>query len=403
MRILYFHQHFSTPDGSAGTRSFELAKAALRAGHSVTMVCGSYDQGQTGLSVPFKKGVRRGITAGIDVIEFNLGYSNKLNFYQRLWIFLRYLINCIPLVFKEPADVVFCTTTPLTAGIPGITARLFTNKKFVFEVRDLWPELPRAMKIVRNPILLTLMRILELCSYRAANHLIGLSPGIVDGITATGINTDKVKLIPNGCDLGLFGDKNSSWRPEGICDDQLLAVYSGTHGVANGLEAILDAAAILKKRHRDDIHILFVGAGKEKPALISRAKREQLQNVSFIEPLKKKELSGLLAGADVGLQCLLNLPAFYYGTSPNKFFDYIASGLPVLNNYPGWVAGLISEFDCGYVVPPDDPYALTEALIDAADNRCKLIEKGVRARKLAKQKFDRTKLSDEWVNWVLKS
>src|SRR5690606_6162994 len=129
------------------------------------------------------------------------------------------------------------------------------------------------------------------------------------------------------------------------------------HGIANGLNAVLDAAAELKRRGRDDIRLVLVGQGKLKPALQARAQREKLHNVVFCDPVEKPRLAGLLAAADLGMQVLANVPAFYNGTSPNKFFDYVASGLPVLINYPGWLADIITEVDCGYVVPPDDPAA----------------------------------------------
>jgi glycosyltransferase involved in cell wall biosynthesis len=115
----------------------------------------------------------------------------------------------------------------------------------------------------------------------------------------------------------------------------------------------------------------------------------------------KKKLAGLMAAADVGMQILANIPAFYYGTSPNKFFDYIASGLPVLNNYPGWVADMIRESDCGFVVAPGDPQAFADALERAASDRAALKEMGLQSASLAKERFDRQMLADRWVKWVI--
>jgi glycosyltransferase involved in cell wall biosynthesis len=400
MRILYFHQHFSTPQGSAGTRSYEMAQAALRAGHRVTMVCGSYAQGKTGLTGAFERGRRRGTVDGIDIIEFDLNYGNEMGFVARLGVFAKFALGSVRLALMEPCDVVFATTTPLTAGIPGIAARLFTRRPFVFEVRDLWPELPKAMGIVRSPVVLGLMSALEWASYRAAHRLIGLSPGIVEGIARRGVPKDRITMVPNGCDLEMFSPGGTAWRPEGVRDDQILAVFSGTHGLANGLGAVLDAAAVLKARGRNDIRIALVGQGREKAALVARAAQEGLENVLFLDPVPKTALGGLLAGADIGLQCLKNVPAFYYGTSPNKFFDYIAAGLPVLNNYPGWLAGLIGQHGCGFAVPPDDAGAFADALITASEDRAALGRMGRAARKLAETEFSRATLAREWVGWV---
>lgn len=400
MHVLYFHQHFSTPQGSAGTRSYEMAQALLREGHSVTMVCGSYAQGNTGLSMPFENGRRRGVVDGIDVIEFALNYGNHMGFMQRIGVFLKFAVGSVGVALREPADVVFATTTPLTAGIPGIFARWLTRKPFVFEVRDLWPELPKAMGAITNPVMLWLMSVLEWASYRSADRLVGLSPGIAEGIAARGVNKSRIAMVPNGCDLDLFASPAEAWRPNGVRDDQLLAIFTGTHGNANGLDAVLNAAAVLKERGRDDIRIALVGQGREKPKLIAEAEERDLDNVLFLDPVPKTKLTGLMAGADLGLQVLRNVPAFYFGTSPNKFFDYISAGLPVLNNYPGWLAGLIGENDCGFTVPPDDPAAFADALIEAAEHRDALRQKGANARELAQTRFARSELSEDWVKWV---
>ena len=121
----------------------------------------------------------------------------------------------------------------------------------------------------------------------------------------------------------------------------------------------------------------------------------------FMDPVNKKTLSRLMAASDVGLQILKNLPAFYYGTSPNKFFDYISAGLPVINNYPGWLAEMIKKNNCGFIVKPNDPSEFAEALISAADNKLKLKLKGENARKLAITNFDRKMLALDWVNKIV--
>lgn len=400
MKVLYFHQHFSTPAGSAGIRSYEMARALVAAGHQVTMVCGSYGGGKTGLTEPFHRGKRRGIVDGIEVVEFELQYSNRHGLMQRAFTFFKFAARSTWLAVTERCDLVFATSTPLTAGIPGIAARWLRNSRFVFEVRDLWPELPREMGVIKNPVVLTLMDWLEFASYRSAHRLIGLSPGIVAGITRRGVCAEKVALIPNGCDLTLFSNKGSAWRPEGVSDTDLMAVFAGTHGLANGLDAALDAAARLKARGRTDIKIVLIGDGQLKDSLMARATREGLDNVVFCNPVNKARLAGLMASTDLGLQLLANVPAFYYGTSPNKFFDYIASGLPPLINYPGWLAELVQEHRCGLAVAPDSAGAFADALVHAADHRAELKLMGEKSLALARADFDRARLAGQFVNWL---
>ena len=402
MKILYFHQHFTTPKGSAGIRSYAMAQALLHHGHQVTMVCGSFGTGQTGLTNSFVHGVRRGTVDGIDIIEFELPYSNKLSFLKRVKLFLSFALKSVKVALSEKYDVVFATTTPLTASIPGIFAKWLRRKPFVFEVRDLWPELPKAMGVITNPVILSMMSALEWLSYHSADRLIGLSPGIVEGITKRGIALEKIASIPNGCDLDIFSAPSVHWRPEQVSEQDFMAIFTGTHGLANGLNALIDVAIELQNRGRNNIKLVLVGDGMQKASLQSKVQELQLSNVVFHDPVNKEKLASLMASADIGLQILANIPAFYYGTSPNKFFDYISAGLPVLNNYPGWLAELIKQENCGLTVPPENAAAFADALVYAAQNKEELIAMGRNAQQLAKKQFDRQQLSHQFVKWVTK-
>ena len=396
MKVIYFHQHFSTPKGSVGSRSFEMASALLRAGHEVTMVCGSYAGGDTGLSGDFVKGMREGMSAGLHVIEIDLPYSNKDGFIKRSGVFLKFAMRSIFIALRHDYDLVFATTTPLTAGIPGIFARWLRRKPFVFEVRDLWPELPKAMGVITNPLVLKMMSALEFASYRSAHACIGLAPGIVDGIKKRGVKHDKISLIPNGCDIELFQSAEPK-RPEGVRESDLVAIYGGTHGQANGLHNALNAAKELKARGREDIKIMLIGSGAQKADLVKQAKAQGLENVLFFDPMPKPVLASYIKGADVGMQLLANVEAFYYGTSPNKFFDYIATGKPVIINYPGWVADMVEQNDCGWAVAADDPKAFADALEQAHARKSELSEMGERSLEMACRDFNRDTLSKNFV------
>lgn len=399
MKILYFHQHFTTPSIGGGTRSYEFAKKLIERGHNVTMVCG--EMAKLDLPATDVKGVYRGDVDGIDVIQINLPYSNSDGIAKRAWVFVKFAWKGIQVALKENYDLLFATSTPLTAGIPGIWMKWFgrTKRKFVFEVRDLWPELPKALGM-KNPLLLWGMGLLEKWSYRAADACIGLSPGIKEGIKQV-VPDKEVEMIPNGCDLDIFKPgSRSDLQLEGVSETDTVAVFTGAHGIANGLEAVLDMAAVLKEQNRNDIKIAFIGNGKVKSDLVKRAAEEGLDNCLFFDPVPKIQLNSIVASADVGLMVLKNIPAFYYGTSPNKFFDYIASGLPVVNNYPGWLAGMIEENKCGVVVPPSDPVAFADALIELADNPEKRRLYGTNARSLAENSFSRDDLANRFVDFL---
>lgn len=401
MHVLYFHQYFNTPRGAGGLRSYEFARCLVARGHQVTMVCVRDERDPLDLPGSANASIRRGKIDGIDVIQFNLPYSNHQSLPRRAWIFLQFALRGIWLALTMDYDLLFATSTPLTAGIPGIFAKIFRRKPFVFEVRDLWPELPRAMGVVTNPVILSGMSFLEWLSYRTATACVGLSPGIGEGIARRSRPGLPIKIIPNGADLDLFKPgRRADLHLPGVGEKDFVAIFTGAHGLANGLDAVLDAAAELKRRGRLDIVLAFIGDGKLKPGLVLRAQREGLDNCRFYDPMPKRQLNQVVNCADAGLMILADVPAFYYGTSPNKFFDYLSAGLPVINNYPGWLADLIQKYHCGLAVPPRQPQALADALCELADQPERRREFGRQARQLAETKFARELLTLPLVDWL---
>lgn len=402
MKILYFHQHFTTPRGSSGTRSYELARHLVGRGHDVTIICGAYAGADSGLSGPFKAGRRTGEVDGLQIIEYDLAYSNHDGFVRRSLTFVKFAVRSMGVAVTADADLVFATSTPLTAALPGIAAKLIRRRKFVFEVRDLWPELPKAMGVIKNPVVLGAMGVLEWLGYHLADRLVGLSPGICAGIAKRGVSPDKIMMISNGCDRAMFADASvPAWRPDNVKPDDFLAIFTGTHGPANGLDAVIDAAVELKRRNSQKLKLMLVGDGREKAGLMARAKSDGVDDIIlFHPPVPKTKLVGLMRAANLGLQILRNVPAFYYGTSPNKFFDYIAAGLPVLTNYPGWVADLVREHQFGFAVPPDDPVAFADALQTAQSTGDRTALGGNNAAALARTAFDREMLAARWADWV---
>ena len=245
------------------------------------------------------------------------------------------------------------------------------------------------------------MSLLEYITYKSARHIIALSPGIAKGIEKKNISKESITLIPNGCDMDIVENINTRWLPKSLKRDDFIALFAGTHGPANGLFDVLAAAEELKKRRRNDIKILLVGEGKHKKSLIKKAKNKNLDNIIFHEYVPKAKLFELMNSVDIGLQTLADIPAFYYGTSPNKFFDYISAGLPVINNYPGWLAEIIKENNCGYIVKPGDPIGFANAL-EAASTNSKLCEMGSNSKDLAINMFNRKVLARKWVDTIEK-
>lgn len=407
MKILYIHQHFSTPDGAGTTRSYEFSKHLVGQGHQVTMLCGANKKANTGLCHEFKRGVRRGVVDGIEVIEINSPYSNHQGFFSRVKSFLMFSLRSLRFVITEKYDVIYASSTPLTVAIPALFAKFFRFKPYIFEVRDLWPDLPKALGVIKNKFFYSVLKKFERLTYKWASHCIGLSPGMCEGIIGSGVPKEKVTMIPNGCDMAFFSDRSGFekvqilWRKQFDSDD-FVAVFTGAHGYANGLDSVLDMAKVLMMQHHDNIKILFVGDGKLKSNLIKKVESNHLVNCIFWNPMPKTQLRHVLKLANVGLMVLKNIPEFYTGTSPNKFFDYLASGLPVINNYPGWVAGLITEYQCGVAVSPDDPRVFAQSLVRLSQlSKAELMAMGDNARNLGQETFNRIKLASQFSGVVL--
>ena len=412
MNIIYFHQYFSTPKGSGGTRSYFIAKALVASGHHVKVVCLNDQRARSGLQNSFKYGFRRGKVEGIDVIEINLSYSNNLNLFKRSIAFLKFSLVCSIIAIKSKCDLIYATSTPLTIAIPAIFGKIFRGRKFIFEVRDLWPELPKALGMVRNPFILFLLDSLERLAYNYADICIGLAPGICEGIARKRFKKENIYLLPNASDINLFSpiERNKKKNPklipyvkEHLKNDSFIASFTGAHGKANGLELLVEVALELKRRGRKDIILIFIGEGICKANLQKEVAINDLSNCFFIPSIPKDKLAEILRECvDVGLMVLKNIPEFYEGTSPNKFFDYISSGLPIINNYPGWIARYIKKYNIGIAVNPDDYIDFANALITLADDRENLNIKSINARKLATEQFSCDKLSKNVVEIIEK-
>lgn len=398
MHVAYIHQHFATRKSASGTRSYELSQCLLRRGHRVSIICGYSDA--TRDLAEGKARVEQSSVDGIDVYCITEDYSNKMGFYRRIRSFLNFARTAGKVAGGLDADIVFATSTPLTVGIPGVFGSRRLKAPFVFEVRDLWPELPVALGVVKNPLLIFAAKRLERWIYFNARHIVALSPGMKDGIAGTGFPAERITMIPNSCDLDLFQPSDAPLDDDRFGEPgDFRLVFCGAHGLANGLDSVLDAAAEVKRRGVRGLRFVFIGQGRERDSLMARARDEGTDSITtFIPFLPKTELARILPRLDVGMMILKNIPGFYYGTSPNKFFDYIASGIPVLNNYPGWVAGMIEENRCGIVVPPDDPVAFADAAVMMMEDREECRKMGRRGRGLAERDFDRSELGGRFVS-----
>ena len=229
------------------------------------------------------------------------------------------------------------------------------------------------------------------CRHAAA--VVALSEGMAATALAHGAALGRLAMVPNGCDLTLFGPQFAPWRPAVAGGSEALAVYAGAHGPANGLDLLLDAAAWLQRQGERRVRLLLVGEGAEKPRLLARAAALGLTNLDFLDPLPKPRLAALLAGSQIGLHCLAPEPAFAEYTAPNKLMDCLAAGLPVVTNVPGHASRVVAEGPCGIAVPPADIAAFGTALARLAAQPVQRQAMGLAARQQAVRRWDRRLLA----------
>ncbi len=286
----------------------------------------------------------------------------------------------------EEVDIVWGTSPPIFQSITAWALASIKRKPFLLEIRDLWPAFAIAVGVLRQPILIEASEWLERFLYKHADLVVVNSPGFIKHTRERG--AENVELVPNGSDTRMFNPQQidlesiQSWSHPG----KFIALYAGAHGMSNDLETVLQAAALLNERL--DIFIVLLGDGKEKPALQDLAQELELSNLQFLPPIPKNEMPAALAAADACIAILKPIPL--YGTVyPNKVFDYMAAGKPVLLAMEGVIRDVIEAAGAGLAIPPGNPAELAKGIVYLAEHEEESREMGCRGREYVKQHFDR--------------
>lgn len=386
MKITYLHQYFNTPDMSGGTRSFEMARRLVDMGHEVTMVTSSRQSQSDG-------GWSKTEEHGICVYWLPVPYSNNMSYFARIRAFFKFATASALKAARLPADVVFATSTPLTIALPGVFAALRQSVPMVFEVRDLWPELPIAIGALNNPVLQKSARSLESWAYRHSAAVVALSPEMKTGVVATGYPEQRVAVIPNSCDNSEFvhdataGQDFRDSRP--WLGSRPLLIYAGTFGKINGVAYMVQLAVALSEMG-SDLRILLVGEGAEKEVVVDQAKLAGVLGVNlFVEAAApKRSMPALFSAATMVSSLFIDLPEMR-ANSANKFFDALAAGKPVYLNYGGWMHQIVSGAECGLAMWNTGIEDAARQLHAAAHNSEWLARAGRESRRLAEELFDR--------------
>jgi glycosyltransferase involved in cell wall biosynthesis len=394
MKILYLHQYFNTPQDSGGTRSYEMARRLVAAGHQVEMITSKRDVTDSAARDWLKTE-----ESGIHVHWLPVPYSNAMSYRARIGAFFKFAIGAARKAASMPADVVFATSTPLTIALPGIYAARRQGIPMVFEVRDLWPELPIAVGVLRNPVLKWAAWLLEWVAYHASAHIVALSPGMAEGVIRRGIPAERVTVIPNSSDVELFDvppERGAAIRERlGLSPEQPLIVYTGTFGLINGVDYLVELAAAMREI-APEVRFLLVGKGAEVQKVTQRAQDLGVlnHNLWIWDAIPKIEMPDVLAAATIATSVVIPLEALN-NNSANKFFDALAAGKPIAINHGGWQADLLRKTGAGIVLPPENVDQAALLLADFVQDTDRLQKASAAARKLAYTRFSRDILAAE--------
>ena len=392
MHILYIHQHFATPAGSTGTRSYEFARRWVKTGHKVTIIAGHYDIG--GLQVSGALYQKQNIE-GMNVIIVGTEYSNKQSYLRRVTSFLSFcLLSIYAGLRTKSVDAIYASSTPLTVGIPAMVIKWLKHIPFVFEVRDQWPEIPIELGIITNRFLIKILLWLEKTIYKNCSSIVALSPGQADGIRAVLTEEKPITVIPNSCDTDVFKPDidGSTVRQRKGWENKLVLLHTGAMGKVNGLDFVIEAAERLKDN--SDIMFVLIGDGNQKLFLEGRIKKLGLSNVEILSPVPKEELPEFYAAADMGLVIIGNFPIIEHN-SANKFFDSLSAGKPVLLNYSGWQREILEENEAGFGCTLCNLDEFVEKVLYLNSHRQQAEQMGQNARRVAVEKFDRDELAKQ--------
>jgi glycosyltransferase involved in cell wall biosynthesis len=389
MHVLIVHQAFASLDEPGGTRHHEFAHLLTANGHRVTVIASPVSYitgGKTSVSQAPEEGDQ------VRILRASVYAAHHKSFAHRVLAFITFMLSSFWLGLRvKDVDLVWGTSPPIFQGLTAWALARLKGANFLFEVRDLWPQFAVAVGVLKGPLLIRAAEWLERFLYRRADRVMVNSPGFSQHVRGRGAS--RVYLIPNGADPSMFDpdEEGTAFRASHQLEGKFVALYAGAHGMSNDLGVALEAARILEG---NDVQVVLLGDGKEKPILQARARELGLTNVTFADSMPKSGMPAALAAADACIAILKPLEE-YKTTYPNKVFDYMAAGRPVVLAIDGVIREVVEAAGCGVYAQPGDPPALAAAIRAMAADREKARRMGIQGRAYLEEHFSRAAIGDQ--------
>lgn len=403
MKILFLTQYCPPEVGAPQNRIFEFAKQLKKFGHEITILTAmpNYPEGEIFEEYKGKKVVVEELE-GIKVVRTGIYATKDKSFTKRLRNYLSFTFSSVftGVKFIEKQDVIITESPPLFLGWSGYVLSKMKKAKFVFNISDLWPESAVKLGVLHNKALIKMSTCLEEFCYKKACAVTGQTRGIVDNIVNRGIDKNKVHLITNGVDTEFFKRENrdEEFRKEIGINNKFAICYAGIHGLAQGLQTVIEAAELLK--NYNDIKFIFFGDGPEKSDLINMVNEKELTNVEFFPLQPKSKMPRIIASMDATVIPLKKLDLFK-GALPSKMFEALSSELPIVLAVEGEAEKLINDAKAGITVESENPKEIAEAVLKLYNDEELRKNLGKNGRKYVMNNFSRESITRKLENILL--
>jgi len=402
MHILFLTDNFPPEVNAPASRTFEHCREWVAAGHRVTVITCAPNFPTGKVFEGYRNRLfARETMAGIEVVRVWSYVTANEGFLRRTLDYVSFMVTATPASLRvERPDIVIATSPQFFTAVAGYLVSRMRRIPFIFELRDLWPESIRAVGAMKQSTLLDWLERLELFLYRKADAVVAVTNAFRDNLAGRGIDASKIHVVTNGADLTRFQpmEKDREMVETLGLEGKFVAGYIGTHGMAHALETLLETARLLRDEGRDDIHLLLLGNGASKEALVARARELALANVSFVDSVPKAEVVRYWSVLDASIIHLRRTDLFTT-VIPSKLFECMAMGIPVLHGVQGESARIVESEDAGQTFEPENAAELRDRLKGLSRDRDLAARLG-RNGLAAVRKYDRKHLAGRMLEVV---
>jgi glycosyltransferase involved in cell wall biosynthesis len=402
MHILFLTHYFPPEVNAPASRTFENAKRWVKAGHKVTVITcvpnhpkGIVYAGYTNRLYQWEE------LEGIRVLRVGTYLSPNEGFIKRTANYVSYMISAIllsPLV--RGVDVVVSTSPQFFCGMAGYFVSRLKRRKWVLEIRDLWPESIVTVGAIKQRQVIRFLEGLERFLYLHADHIISLTRAFKNHIMKKGVPEERISIITNGADLEMYKplSRHNEVSKEYGLDNKFVASYIGTHGMAHALGTVLKAGKVLE--NEKGILFVLVGDGAEREALLKEKDRMELDNVLMLPQQPKEKMPGFLAASDVSM-ILLKKNDLFKTVIPSKMFEAMAMERPLVIGVDGESRQIVEDGQCGIYIEPENHEELARVVLKLYHDRELLKTMGENGKSYVENNYNREILAKKYLNTLL--